>query len=63
MLCIFFLQSKLTHEIEELKSSSEVSLERLNAQSDEIDKVTKTFNERIETLQQSLQTAHNELDK
>lgn len=60
---VFFFQAKLTHEIDELKSSSEISLERLDAQSDEIDKVTKTFNERIETLQQSLQSAQNDLDK
>lgn len=55
--------TKLTQEIDELKSSSEVSLERLNAQSDEIDKITKLFNERIETLQNSLQNVQNELEK
>lgn len=58
-----FIQTKLTQEIDELKSSSEVSLERLNAQSDEIDKVIKSLNDRIETLQHSLQNAQSELDK
>lgn len=60
---VFLIQTKLTHEIDELKSSSEISLERLNAQSDEIDKITKSFNGRIETLQHSLQNVQNELDK
>lgn len=58
-----FIQTKLTQEIDELKSSSEVSLERLNAQSDEIDKVIKSLNDRIETLQHSLQNAQSELEK
>lgn len=60
---VLITQKKLTQEIDELKSSSEVSLERLNAQSDEIDKVIKSLNERIETLQNSLQNAQSELEK
>lgn len=50
-------------EIEELKTLLATLSERLNAQTDEVDKTSKSLKYRIETLKQSLQETQNELDK
>lgn len=57
-----FMQNKTTNEIIELKQSLETTLERLNLQSDEADKLTKSLNGRIDNLQYDLQSVQNELE-
>lgn len=57
------LQNKTTHEIDELKHSLETTVDRLNSQSDDADKITKSLNARLEVLQRELHTLQNEYEK
>lgn len=56
-------QNKNTSEIDELKVSLQSTFERLNTQSDEADRLTKSLNGRIETLHNDLHTVQIELEK
>ncbi|XP_031622115.1 golgin subfamily A member 1 [Contarinia nasturtii] len=63
---VTFLRNKVnksTNEIDELKQSLEIQLERLNSQSDEADRYTKSMNSRIECLQNDLQAVQLELER
>lgn len=53
----------LTGQVEELRNSLESSKDRLSEQFDENDKTAKSLTGRINELQQSLQSAHCELEK
>lgn len=56
-------QNKSTKEIDELKESLQISIERHTTQSDESDKQIKQLNNRIENLQNELIDLQNELDE
>lgn len=56
-------QNKNASEIDELKLSLETTFERLNTQSDEADRLTKSLNGRIEALHNDLHTVQIELEK
>lgn len=49
--------------MDELKQSLETTLDRLNTQSDESDRLTRSLNGRVEALQTDLFSIQTELDK
>lgn len=59
----FHLQEKTQIEMDDFKKRLEISVDRLNGQTDESDKLIKTLNARIDALQQELNDVRNLLEK
>lgn len=60
---LFAIQNKNTNEIDELKHSLETTLDRLNTQSDDADRLIRSLNGRIKALQTDLFSIQTELEK